>query len=71
MDTPQELANHKPLVIQTQGLSKTYKGTAALKSLDLRVPEQQSGTMAWIFSKPVTRSAFLLSKFACLQGNSQ
>lgn len=30
--------------------------------------EQQSGTMAWILSKPVTRSAFLLSKFASLPG---
>ncbi|MBA2679609.1 MAG: ABC transporter permease subunit [Ktedonobacteraceae bacterium] len=30
--------------------------------------EQQSGTMAWILSKPVTRAAFLLSKFAALPG---
>lgn len=30
--------------------------------------EQQSGTMAWILSKPVTRSAFLLSKLASLPG---
>ncbi len=30
--------------------------------------EQQSGTMAWILSKPVTRSAFLLSKLAALPG---
>ncbi len=28
-----------PLVIETQGLSKTYKDVPALKSLDLRVPE--------------------------------
>ena len=30
--------------------------------------EQQSGTMAWILSKPVTRSAFVLAKFASLPG---
>jgi ABC-2 type transport system permease protein len=30
--------------------------------------EQQSGTMAWVLSKPVTRSAFLLAKFAPLPG---
>lgn len=30
--------------------------------------EQQSGTAAWILSKPVTRTAFVLSKFACLPG---
>ncbi len=30
--------------------------------------EQQSGTMVWILSKPVTRTAFVLSKFASLPG---
>ena len=30
----------EPLVIQTQGLSKTYKEVEALKSLDLQVPEK-------------------------------
>jgi hypothetical protein len=32
------MSTSEPLVIQTQGLSKSYKQVDALKSLDLQVP---------------------------------
>ena len=39
MDQLQALTNHEPFVIQTQDLSKTYRGTAVLQALNLHIPE--------------------------------
>ncbi len=53
-----------PLIMFVVFLGLGISVSAVIGSQDTIIGERQSGTAAWVLSKPVTRSAFILSRLA-------
>lgn len=60
---PQELVDMALLLLYTIGTMAPAVG-AVIMGQDEIIGERQSGTAAWVLSKPITRGAFVLSKLA-------